>query len=114
MPKRKTDPKWGSPEMQRWLVAGLRRLSYRWPPRYKVKVAARRGRGEYECASCKGIFGPREIAVDHVKPVVDPKKGFVNWDTFLKRLLVPQKGLQVLCKPCHSDKTVKENKGRKR
>lgn len=96
-----------------WMIAQLRRISYRWAPRSKAKSKARIKRGVYRCAKCKGEFGRKEIAVDHKKPVIDPKKGFTSYDDVIKRLFCEEKGFQVLCKKCHKVKTNKENKRRR-
>lgn len=97
-----------------WLIWQLRLISYKWPPRGKVLSAARIDRGKYECKKCKGIFGNKQISVDHVRPVVSPTKGFVDWDTYIERLFVGVEGLQVLCKSCHDEKTKKERKTRRK
>lgn len=97
---------------QRWLIAHLRRISYRYGPRFRVKKAASRGRGQYECAVCKEIFASREVQLDHIEPVIGVSEGFKDWNTFITRLFVDEEGYQVLCKPCHAIKTVDENKTR--
>ena len=50
------------------------------------------------------------MEVDHIKPVVDPKKGFTTWDDFIDRLFCEKKNLQALCRGCHAKKT-KEERG---
>lgn len=60
----------------------------------------------YKCAKCGVELPQREVQVDHIKPVV--LKEFTTWDTFIDRLLVEAKKLQVLCKPCHAAKTKQE------
>jgi len=95
-----------------WIIAALRRASYRYPPRNQAKIASRRARGEYECSQCHGLFGPKEIQLDHIVPVI-PIEGFTGWDTYVERLFCELEGYQVLCKDCHSTKTIEENKKRK-
>ena len=68
----------------------------------------------YSCAECKHHFIAAEVQVDHINPVVDPKKGFVNWDDFINRMFCEQSNLQVLCKPCHKIKTDQEKLERKK
>jgi ribosomal protein L44E len=68
----------------------------------------------YRCAQCSGVFTSKNIAVDHLDPVVDPKQGFVSWDVFIERLYVEMDKLQVLCKECHTKKTLLERKERKK
>jgi len=90
----------------------------RWPPKYKVlknncsgrKINVKSGKLalHYKCAECGGDFTSTDVQIDHIKPVVDPVKGFVNWDTFIERLFCEEKNLQVLCKKCHAVKTKEE------
>jgi len=64
---------------------------------------------DYKCSTCKVMF-PRILAViDHIKPVIDPKKGWQGFEVYIKRLWCSSKNLQVLCKPCHKLKSVAEN-----
>lgn len=92
-----------------WAMNTLRRASYRLAERDAVKRMARRSRGKYECEDCGELFGPREIKLDHIDPVVDPKTGFTTLDSWLDRLLPGVEGWQVLCKACHDVKTKLEN-----
>lgn len=64
----------------------------------------------YRCAACSGEFPLKQVQVDHIKPVVP--KNFTNWDDFIKRLYCEAKNLQVVCKPCHKEKSNKERKQR--
>ena len=61
-----------------WVKGVLRSASFRWKPRGEALKAARVERGKYKCASCEELFGPKEIILDHIDPVVDPKVGFVS------------------------------------
>lgn len=78
-------------------------------------------RVRFTCATCGRKFinksGAREIAVDHRVPVVDPAVGFVDFNTYIDRLLCPIDNLQILCnyagvrdgvKSCHKIKTAQE------
>jgi 5-methylcytosine-specific restriction endonuclease McrA len=96
-----------------FIIATLRRASYRWNPRYLCKINARVERGKYRCAKCKEVFGPKAIAVDHIIPVV-PVTGFDDWNGYIDRLFCAEEGFQVLCKQkCHSEKSRNENALRK-
>lgn len=106
-----------------FVMAGLRRLSYRWPPRYTVQKAARISRGIYRCASCQNPTAKKQMRMDHIEPVVNPLTGFTTWDSIIERLLVDENGWQYICKSCHDVKTkgenvirrkVKKTKGKKR
>lgn len=100
-----------------FLFSGLRRLSYRTPMRAEAMRKARIKRGKYKCAICGGIFGRRQIAVDHISPVVNPLHGFVDWNTYIERLFCSADGLQILCNAdkhsCHKKKSKEENRLRR-
>jgi 5-methylcytosine-specific restriction endonuclease McrA len=66
----------------------------------------------YKCAKCKKLFVAADVQVDHVQPVVDPKKGFVGWDVYIDRMFCEIENLQVLCRSCHAVKTADEKKQR--
>lgn len=102
-----------SPVTRHWLTNKLRRLSYQWPPRKQAIKNARLDRGIYQCATCEGKFGPKEIQLDHITPVVDEEIGWVDWNTYIDRLFCSEENFQVLCKPCHAAKTFFEQEIRK-
>lgn len=97
-----------------WLQKQLRRVSYKWGERTKAKSRARLERGIYRCNSCHEEFRAKDIQLDHKLPVIDPSTGFVDWNQYIDRLFCDVDGYQVLCKPCHTQKTVAENAGRTR
>ena len=66
----------------------------------------------YECAECHNQFPAKEVAVDHIDPVV-PVSGFTTWDEVIERMFVEKEGLQVLCKECHRVKCQEEKQQRK-
>lgn len=121
--KTRNGGQWTEARFRSFVVSALRAASRRWPVKYavlkdacvgrKVNSATRKMALHYRCAKCEDSFPATSIAVDHIKPVVDPKKGFVNWDTFIERLFCEDKGLQCLCKECHSTKTQAERKERR-
>lgn len=82
----------------------LRRGSYKWPAKNIIKTEARIERGMYKCFSCSRCFGPKEIEVDHIIPVI-PVTGWDSFDKYIERLFCDSNNLQVLCKNCHSIKT---------
>lgn len=77
-----------------------------------AKQKARKSRGRYECNICKNLFSEKEVQLDHVEPVVDPIVGYIDLETWCRRLLCDDSNLQYLCKLCHSNKTGQENKTR--
>lgn len=98
-------------DLKKFLIPILRRGSYKWPPRTEALKKARVSYGKYQCNKCKEVFRKKDIAVDHVRPVV-ASSGFRDWDTYIQRLYCKASGFQILCKPCHDEKTKKENKRR--
>lgn len=117
---------WSEARFTSFIRGGLRSISMRWPPKNKVKSQARVARGVYLCAGY-GSQSPHEVpaslppnpgnkrrinnaVVDHIQPVVDPRSGFVDWNTLIKRLFCEADGFQLLCYECHSAKTKDERK----
>jgi 5-methylcytosine-specific restriction endonuclease McrA len=111
MPKSKKPRKLN---LKTFLVAALRRVSLRWPPRNAVRKAARVRRGVYICNICKEEHRAKDVVVDHIIPVVDVKNGFTNWDDFVNSLFVLENGLQLICSECHRVKTLNEQKTRRK
>lgn len=95
------------------------------------KKAQNRDRVMYRCAECGRLFFGQEwlpskkglkktniMAIDHINPVVDPRTGFVDWNTYIERMFfMGAEGLQILCNypgerddkiSCHHAKTAKE------
>ena len=101
-------------DIRRFLIPALRRASMRFfikvnkvkiYPRTEALRIARIDRGMYKCASCLGVFGPKEISVDHIVPVVPLDDGIYDWNDYINGLFVETNKLQVLCNPCHDIKT---------
>lgn len=56
------------------------------------------------CAKCKSRFSIKNKAsADHIVEVVDPWKGFEDWNTYYDRMF--NGDLQALCSKCHDIKT---------
>lgn len=99
--------------LKSFLIHGLRRLSYRYPPRHAAYNAAKSGRNQYHCINHpEKIFKRKEVQLDHIQPVVDPETGFTTFDDYITRLFCDESGFQVLCIPCHKKKTEKERRVR--
>ena len=114
-----------TPGRKKSFITSLIRAGFRrWPEKYAALAAAKSGKKvnkstgrvaeHYKCASCNQHFPAKDVQVDHIDPVVDPSKGFINWDTFIERLLCAVDNLQVLCKGCHLKKTATERQARKK
>ena len=50
----------------------------------------------------------KKIEMDHLFPVIEPKKGFGNWDDYFHALWVDDTGYRGLCRDCHAAKTADE------
>lgn len=93
-------------------------------PRYKKDgTLAKVPHVEYDCQGCGRWFKKKDIAVDHIDPVIHPERGFVDWNEFIDRLWCDKSNLQRLCKyflkdkdkhggepSCHYKKTQEERK----
>ena len=107
--------KWTEARYRSFVTSTLRAGSRKWPPKYEtlnaaktekeINKATKRLAQHYLCAMCEQEYTQKDVQVDHIKPVIDPKKGFVSWDTYIDRMFCEGKNLQVLCKVCHAEKT---------
>lgn len=115
--KTRCGDRWTEARYRSFITSTLRGGSRRWAPISDVQKKARVSRGIYKCAGCgehvpastkDGRKRVQNVFVDHINPIVDPEKGFENWDTFIERLFCEEDNLQLLCKACHDDKSAKE------
>lgn len=114
--------KWTAAKYNSFIKSGLRSASQRWPPRYEVLFASRRGKRvnprtgrmaeHHECSRCKRLYVSKDVEVNHIIPVV-PVTGFDTWDGVINRLFCEADGLEVVCKPCHLEITANEREERK-
>lgn len=88
----------------------MRRV-FRWSPERRAALEKqKRGKDVFLCELCAYEFPKDGVAVDHISPVVDVRRGFSGWDEYVQRLFCNRTGLQVLCKAtCHAAKTKREN-----
>ncbi len=120
--KTRHNGEWTEARYNSFVKGGLRSASQRWPPKYKVLAASRRGKrinptsgrlAEFhECGKCHDLFVSKEVEVNHIIPVI-PITGFDSWDGVIERMFCEGEHLEVLCKPCHKEITKQENKERK-
>lgn len=114
--------RWTQARFNSFIKSGLRGMSRRWPPKFecladacvgtKINKASGRLAKHYECNECHQHFPAKDVAVDHIDPVV-ATTGFVSWDDVIDRMFVEKEGLQVLCKECHKVKCDEEKQQRK-
>lgn len=57
------------------------------------------------CKEWKKSTKDSKVAIDHIDPVVDPNAGFVDFNTYFKRMWCDRSGLQKMCGECHRKKT---------
>lgn len=118
-PKNRNNGEWTEARYNSFIKSLLRQGTRKWGPINSVKKKARVSRGVYECAHCKEHVPPtirvegkakrvQNICVDHINPIIDPVKGFLNWDDTIERMFCEEDNLQVLCKACHDIKTTEE------
>lgn len=113
---------WTTARYNSFVKGGLRSVSQRWPPRYKVLSKACVGQRTnpvsgrlakfYTCNLCRTDFVAKDVEVNHITPVI-PVTGFDSWDGVISRMFCEEDGLEVLCKPCHKAITKQENQERK-
>jgi 5-methylcytosine-specific restriction endonuclease McrA len=109
---------WTEARKHGFIVAVLRAGTRRWPPKYealneaktekKINEKTKRLAQHYLCAMCENEFTSKDIQVDHIEPVVNPKTGFTSWNDYIPRLFCERSNLQVLCTDCHKTKTKEE------
>ena len=115
---------WTEARFRSFIISALRAASRRWGQKYAALDVAFTERKtnkktgllakHFKCAICSNEFIATDVQVDHIHPVVDPKKGFNTWDEYIDRMFCEVDGYQVLCKPCHKTKTDQEKSERKK
>lgn len=97
-----------------FLIALLRRGTYKWPTRWVAEKRTRLGKGYYWCEECGVISKKKGTQMDHVIPVVDPEKGYTTLDEYADRMYPDTEfGWRRLCLSCHQTKSAIENSVRK-
>lgn len=96
------------------VIPALRRVSRWWKPKAAAKRRAKVSPGKFKCEKCGEVVPESEIEIDHIHAVVDVKTGFIDWNTYIARLLVNANELAALCHFCHLGKTQVENELRKK
>lgn len=115
--KTRCSGQWTEARFNSFIISALRGASRKWAPMQQALKRASTGRGFFDCEGC-GENCPTSVVIDgkrfknkiadHIDPIVDPAKGFENWDTFIERMFIELDGWQILCKKCHDEKTAEE------
>lgn len=68
------------------------------------------------CVDCKMPTALYEMQCDHRDPVIPTNltSDTMSWDTVVDRTWCPESNLAAVCKACHREKTLEENKERRR
>lgn len=69
----------------------------------------------YKCQKCFSLEKDKNVEVDHRDPVTSLYTSIneLTIESYIARVYCNINNLQVLCKPCHKEKTKQENKLRK-
>lgn len=94
-----------------FIRSALRAAFMKWGPKNAAKLNAKIGYNQYTCASCEGVFGNKDVQVDHIEPCGTLKK-YDDLPAFVEKMFCEVEGFQVLCKSCHQTKTNEERKSR--
>lgn len=115
---------WTEARMRSFVMSALRKA--RWPVKYAaiktayvengVNPATGRKCKLHRCVKCGGLFPANVMQADHIEPVVplDGEWGDTtrylgyNWNELIPRLFGELSNFQVLCKPCHKEKSGQE------
>lgn len=67
------------------------------------------------CAACNKLEPAYLLEVDHIDPVQPPGVTLeeMAWDTVIDNVWCDESKLQAMCKPCHHDKSKRENAERR-
>ena len=114
---------WTEARKKAFIISVLRSGSRRWPPKYstlnaaktekRINIKSNRLAQHYQCNLCGLEFTNKDMEVDHIVPIINPKEGFIDWNTFVNNLFCDSDNLQAICKSCHSIKTKKEKASKK-
>lgn len=94
------------------IISHLRKIFFYSPLRREAMEKAKVG-DLYRSGGNGKKYPKDQMKVDHILPVVDPKTGWVDWNTFIDRLFCPVENLQVISKEEHEKKTKAEQKQRR-
>lgn len=123
-PATRNSGRWTEARYNSFIKSAIRSMSGRWPVKYDALKAAATGTQinaktgrlamHYKCNSCGELFPAKDVQVDHINPLVPlTMVENLDWNTVIDNALCELDGFQVLCKPCHKEKSLEENAERR-
>lgn len=123
-PATRNSGRWTEARYNSFIKSAIRSMSGRWPVKYDalkaaqagVMVNAKTGRMamHYTCKCCGKLFPAKDVQVDHIEPIVPlTMVENLDWNIVINNALCELDGFQVLCKPCHKEKSLEENAERR-
>lgn len=119
-PKPYNSGKWTTARKRSFVMSALRKAQ--WPVKYEALKLSRCGKminpatgkpcNAHLCPICNQQHIEANMAIDHIEPII-PITGHDSYDAIIDRLLCELDGYQVICKPCHKEKSNGENKMRR-
>lgn len=120
---------------RRWVLqaavfSALRRIFRTYPPYSNVRnrakeefyIKSKKGKSlrrvRFKCEMCGKKYSSKNVAVDHIEPVIGisglkrQPNGDPDFNVYIARLFCSEENLQLLCSPCHANKSKNENKQR--
>ena len=118
-PKVRCGGRWTEAKFTDFVKNQIRSGTRKWAPIHDCFNNAVVDRHNFRCDGCKEIK-PKTIindkrkrvknyAIDHIKPIIDPAVGFVDWNSFIENSFCELDNLQTLCLDCHYNKTKEES-----
>lgn len=115
---------WTEGRYRSFITSTIRGGFRRWPVKFAVlknafvgkKINPESGKlaSFYKCACCRKTYTAKNVQVDHIAPIINPKVGFISWDSFIENLFCEEDNLQVLCIKCHKLKSAVERQSKKK
>jgi|AntAceMinimDraft_18_1070375.scaffolds.fasta_scaffold302449_1 5-methylcytosine-specific restriction endonuclease McrA len=99
---------WTEARYKSFIISALRGISRWWGPKNQCKKNARIWRWKYKCEICWKTFWTKEIVIDHILPIINPKIWFVDFNVWIEKCFIEVEWFQAICKECHIKKTNKE------
>lgn len=80
-----------------------------------ARIKGNEGLEKFICAHCTGLFAKSEVECDHKIPINNTiPLSYEEYEICNRRLHCSKDNLQIICKPCHRDKSKRETHERKR